>query len=189
MYAAWVEPVAEQLKENRAQVLEFARSLPPEAWGRPTSNDGWSCKDVLAHIGGGNDRMFQTILRSVIEREPLDPSILTIDTDTENARGVEERRGRTPDELIAELDEAGEEIQELLSGLTDVHKELRQDGFPMSLGEFLQLVQTESHDLEHLAQIRAALSMDQDRRDRPLPARPEGGGLSGPARRQAGAEA
>lgn len=156
-FATWVQPTAARLRESRTRVLEYARSLPAEAWSRPTGNEGWTCKDILAHIGGGNDRMFQKILRSVLAREPLDPALLRVDTDAENARGVTERRSWSVVKVIAELESTGEEIQELLSGLHEDDKDLHQDEFPMSLGEFLHLVYEESHDLEHLAQLRKAL--------------------------------
>ncbi len=65
-FAAWVEPYARQLSENRAEVVAFARSVPAEAWERPSPLDGWSYKDILAHIGKGNDQLFQKLLRQVI---------------------------------------------------------------------------------------------------------------------------
>ncbi len=155
--APWVEPIAKTLRESRAQVIRATREMFPEQWRMPSPLPGWSYQDILAHMGKGNDQLLQKILRSVVARERLDASIFDIDTDAENARGVEERRGRSAEELIAELEEAGEEIQELLSGLTEADEELGQDDLPMSLGEFLRLVQAEDHDREHLAQLRPAL--------------------------------
>ncbi len=46
-FAPWVEPIAARFRESRAELLEFARSLPSEAWSRPSPNTGWSCKDLL----------------------------------------------------------------------------------------------------------------------------------------------
>ena len=50
-FAPWVEPVAARLREGRAEIVELARSVPPEAWSRPSPNPGWRCKDLLAHLG------------------------------------------------------------------------------------------------------------------------------------------
>ncbi|HEY8767154.1 MAG TPA: maleylpyruvate isomerase N-terminal domain-containing protein [Dehalococcoidia bacterium] len=36
--------------EERAALLELLRSLPSEQWARPTVCDGWSIKDVAAHL-------------------------------------------------------------------------------------------------------------------------------------------
>ena len=156
-FAPWVAPIAAQLREGRTQVLGFARSVPAEAWARPSPLEGWTCKDILAHLAGGNDGMVQKILRSVVAREPVDRSVLATDTDAENARGVEERRGWSVEELIAELEADGQESQELLSRLTEADEDLRQDDLPLGLGEFLALVHAEDHDGLHLAQLRTAL--------------------------------
>jgi uncharacterized protein (TIGR03083 family) len=157
-FASWVEPIAARLRENRAEVVAFARSLPAEAWGRPSPLEDWTCKDLLAHIGKANDQLFQKLLRTVIAREPVDTSMFaTVDTDDENARAIEVRQGMSPEEVIAEVEAAGEEIQDLLSRLTEDDRKLRQEEPPFILEGFLQGVLRESHDLEHLAQLRTAL--------------------------------
>ncbi len=156
-FAPWVKPIAKTLRESRSQLIRETQQMFPEQWRMPSPLPGWSYQDILAHLGRGNDQLLQKILRTVIARERLEASIFTVDTDAENARGVEERRERSIEELVAELKEAGEEIQELLSGLTEADEELGQDYLPMSLGDFLRLVQTEEHDLEHLAHFRPAL--------------------------------
>ena len=157
-FAPWVTPFAAKQRDDKAQVLAFARALPADAWERPSGLDGWMVKDVLAHIGKGNDQLFQKLLRQVVAGGPVDTAIFRdVDTDGENARGVEERRGHTPEELIAELKEAADEIQDLLSQLTEEHEHLRQEDPPFIFKGFLGMVEKESHSLEHLAQIRAAL--------------------------------
>jgi len=156
-FAAWVQPVADRLRESRAQVLAFARSQPEEAWATPSTLDGWTCKDLLAHVGKGNDMMLQDILRAVITGRHLNRSIFAVDTDGENKRRVEERRERSVAEVMAEVAEAGDEVQELLSQLTEAHEAYTQDQPPFVLSGFMQLVEREDHDLEHLAQLRSAL--------------------------------
>jgi uncharacterized protein (TIGR03083 family) len=158
--ASWVQPVAAALAEGRAQVIAFARSAPPESWSQPSEVEGWTNKDVLAHIGRGNDQILQKLLRSVVAGDKVDLSMFAVDTDAANARGVEERRERTLDELIVELEESGDEIQELLSRLNDEDEHLRQDDPPFVLRGFLQFVAKEGHDLEHLSQLRAALEVN-----------------------------
>jgi uncharacterized protein (TIGR03083 family) len=157
-FAPWVEPVAAALADGRAQVIDFARSAPPEIWGRASGVEGWTNRDVLAHLAGGNDRVLQLVLQGVTERRPLDPSLMNPDTDQENARGVEERRSWPIERLIADLERDGDDVQELLSRLTDMDRDLREPGFPITLGEFLHVVQEEGHDMLHLAQMRSALS-------------------------------
>ena len=138
-------------------MLEYARAAPEDAWATPSPLERWNCKDVLAHIGKANDQMFQAILREVNAGRHLDRSIFAVDTDGDNERLVEERRERPVSEIIAELEEAGDEVQELLSQLTGEAEDYRQDDPPFILSGFMRLVHDEDHDGEHLAQIRAAL--------------------------------
>ncbi len=157
-FASWVELVAARTRESRARVLEYARARPEDVWATPSPLDGWSCKDVLAHIGRANDQMFQAILREVIAGRHLDRSIFAVDTDGDNERLVEERRERPVGEIVAELEESGDEVQELLSQLSDEDESYRQEDPPFILSGFIRLVHNEDHDEEHLAQLRTALA-------------------------------
>ena len=157
-FAPWVEPIAARHRKDDAQVLEFARSLPEEAWAQPSGLDGWTCNDVMAQIGNGNDQFYQQLLRQVIAGDKIDTSIfIDVDTDAENAAGVAERRILSPAEVVAEFEEAGEEVLDLLAGLTEEHEHLRQDDPPFILKGFMDLIGKESHSIEHLKQLKAAL--------------------------------
>jgi hypothetical protein len=157
MIAAWVSPVAAMLDADRLEVIAFARSAPPALWGQPSDLDGWTNRDILSHLAGGNDLLLQKLLRSVVAREPIDPALFQLDTDAENASGVEERRTWSLDRLIAELERDRAEVQYLLSRLTEEERDLRWTGFSLSLGELLRIIKEERHDLIHLEQMRAGL--------------------------------
>lgn len=158
MFAAWVAPIAAGHRRDGVKVLEFARALPDEAWGTPSGLDGWSCKDVLAHIGKGNDQLYQQLLRQVIAGGKVDTAIFRdVDTDAENAAGVAERRSLPPAGVIAEFEEASEEVQDLLAQLTDEHEHMRQEDPPFVLKGFMEMVMKESHSIEHLKQLKKAL--------------------------------
>ena len=160
-FAAWVGPFAAKLRADDEAVLAFARSLPEDAWSTPTENDGWTVKDLMAHIGKGNDQLFQGLLRQVIAGEKVDTEIFrTVDTDGENMAGVEARRDMSPAAVIAEYEASGEELQDLLSQLTDEHEHLTQDDPPFVLRTFLDLIDKESHSIEHLKQMKAALKVN-----------------------------
>lgn len=157
-FAPWVEPFAAHFRQNRAEVIAFARAVPAERWATPSPLPGWTCKDLLAHVGKANDQLFQQLLRTVIAGEPVDTRMfIEVDTDGNNASGVEQRRDRSAAEVIAEVEAAGEEIQGLLAQLTAEHEHLRQDDPLFDLKGFLHGARKESHDLEHLAQLRTAL--------------------------------
>jgi uncharacterized protein (TIGR03083 family) len=159
-FAAWVAPFAAKLRADDEAVLAFARSLPEDAWSTPTENEGWTVKDLMAHIGKGNDQLFQGLLRQVIAGEKVDTEIFrTVDTDGENMAGVEARKNMSPAELIAEYEDSGEELLGLLSQLTDEHEHLTQDDPPFHFKGFLGAVDKESHSLEHLKQMKAAVGV------------------------------
>ncbi len=94
------------------------------------------------------------MLRAAVGGEPFDMAITT-QLDDRNARMIEERKGRSVQELIAEVAAEGEETQELLGQLDEADEERRQEDAPMSLGEYLRFFPT--HDRDHLAQLRTAL--------------------------------
>lgn len=159
-FAAWVAPFAAKLRADDEAVLAFAGSLPDEAWSTPTENEGWTVKDLMAHIGKGNDQLFQGLLRQVIAAEKIDTEIFrTVDTDGENMTGVEARRYMSPAEVIAEYEAAAEELQDLLSQLTEEHEYLTQADPPFQLRGFFKAIEAESHSLEHLKQMKAAVEV------------------------------
>ncbi|MCH7580025.1 MAG: hypothetical protein IIB22_07255, partial [Chloroflexi bacterium] len=82
---------------------------------------------------------------------------IDVDTNAENAAGVAERRSLSPAHVIAEFEEAGEEVLDLLAGLTEEHEHLRQEDPPFILKGFIDMIDRESHSIEHLKQLKAAL--------------------------------
>jgi hypothetical protein len=154
-FAPWVAPSAEQLRQSRTEIARTARQLLPEHWSMPSPLEGWSYKDLLAHLATG-DWVFQTVLRAVTANEPFDLAKINLDyVNAGNVRLLEERKERSVEELIAEVAAEGEKTQELLVKLTDADEGRRQEGVPMSLAEGVR--QFPGHDQDHLAQLKTAL--------------------------------
>ncbi len=154
-YASWVEPVAERTSAVRMEFVEVARSIPAGDWDKSSPVAGWTYKDLLAHLAGDTGKNFLSILRAVVARERVDGSLLG-SPDDRNARDLEERRGRSVEELIAEIEADTEEHLDLVSRLSETDKDLRQDDIPTSLGEGLTN-DPGGHVRRHLAQLRTAL--------------------------------
>jgi len=154
-FPSWVEPVAAQLHESRSEVARTARKLLPEHWSMASPLEGWTYKDLLAHLATG-DWVFQTVLGAVVANKPIDLALVNVDyVNAGNAQRVADRTNRTPEELIAEVAAQGETTQELLSHLSEVNEGLTQEGAPMSLGDALRAFP--GHDRGHLAQLKTAL--------------------------------
>jgi uncharacterized protein (TIGR03083 family) len=159
-FVAWVKPVAEELRESRAEVARTAQQLLPEHWTMPSPLEGWSYKDLLAHLASG-DWVFQTMLRDVLGIEkglPENPSMTFVDEG--NARRLAERKDTSAEELIAEVGTSGETTQELLSQVSDaIDRGLvawrRPNGDPVTLEQWV--LGFARHDAMHLAQLRTAL--------------------------------
>ena len=158
-FAPWVEPIAAQHREGRRELVELARSLPVDAWSRPSPFPGWTFKDLLAHVAGDTGKNALRLLRSVAVDQRADQAQfdqLGEDVDARNERDVIERRERSVDALIVEIESDGEEWDELLARFGEEHRDLRQEGIPWSLGEALNM-NPGGHQREHLAQVRTAL--------------------------------
>lgn len=154
-YANWVEPIAAKDRESRTELLELVRTLSAGDWERPSPLEGWTLKDLLAHLAGGTGKNFQTILEAVVGRQQVDPSVLA-DVDAKNKQDVEDRKDKSIGELLSEIQGEGEAIDLLLARLTEEDKDLRQGNIPMSLGEGLSQ-DPGGHYRTHLADFKEAL--------------------------------
>ena len=161
-FAGWVEPIAQRDREGRAALLDYVRSAPTNIWEQPSLVDGWTCKDVLAHLAGDTGKWFSHMLHAALDGQQLDRTRVGpgVDVDAINRRDVEARRTWSLAELITEIEADGEEQEELLSRLTDDHNEFRLAEYMLS--ELLggnRSGNRGGHDREHLAQMREALEV------------------------------
>ena len=165
-FAPWVEPIAQRDREAREELLRFARSIPDEPWSLQSPLDGWTCRDVLAHLAGDTGKWFENILYSVLRDEPLDATRFGPEADINllNTLDIVTRRSHTVLELLAEIESDTRKHEEMLSSLTDDHEHQLLAPYSISLGEFLTSREAGNrggHDREHLAHIQAALAGTQ----------------------------
>ncbi len=104
--AIWV-PLTRLLAAHR-RVLAMARRLPAGAWEAPSAIDGWSRRDVLAHLAAHGAQHHRP-LAAALAGAPLtdwrpDPHDASIDTDAWNRRAVAARRDWPIDRLAGELE-------------------------------------------------------------------------------------
>jgi len=149
--AGWVAPIAAQLAAGRREVADVARSVPDEKWSEPSPAQGWTYKDMLAHLAVG-DWAIQHVLRSIVNGGPVDMSIVARFNEM-NEQYRQERAGRSVEELMGEAMSMGEETQRLLTGLKPGQEELQVARW--KLNELLQGFS--GHDPAHVAEFRTAL--------------------------------
>lgn len=152
-FASWVEPIAAELRAGREQIAEVARAMSAGAWMKESANPGWTNKDLLAHLTCG-DWGVQEGLRKIIAGETLRVGDFA-DVDGTNARNVGERKERSVEALIAEVEAEGEDTQQLLAQLSEQHETVTPEDAPMIMGDYLRMFP--GHDRTHLEQLRAAL--------------------------------
>jgi hypothetical protein len=159
-FLPWVEGPAKQMRESRAEVRRTAEKFLPELWTMPSPLEGWTYKDLLAHLASG-EWVFQTMLRDVLGIEKSLPKNATMAyVDEGNAQRLAAHKDSSVEELIAEITTAGETTQELLSKLTDeIDPRMvawhRPNGDPVTLEQWVQGFP--QHDVTHGAQLKTAL--------------------------------
>jgi uncharacterized protein (TIGR03083 family) len=155
-FTPWVAPIAGRMARTRAAIIEVARGLPDEAWSRPSPNDGWTYHDLLAHLADDTEKNLHAAVRAVAAGRDIDPALWD-DIDSRNARGVRDRRSRSIDELLAEIERDGEAMQELLTQIADEAEHRTQPEIRGTFGTFLR-DGLAGHDAFHLAQLRTAVT-------------------------------
>ena len=152
MQSTWAKPIADEMDKSASELLCFVRDQPPEFWEGPSRLQGWTRKDVLAHLAGDTGKVASHALRAAVHGEAwTHPPDFRDGGDAANAQDVSERSGRTMEQLIAEIEQDRREWQDLLSRVRDGDEDARWEGFPLSLGQYLRICQ--SHDREHLAHM------------------------------------
>ena len=83
-------------RDERADLLDFLKSLSPEQWEAPTLCSAWRVRDVVAHLLSYDDLSSPQLMR----RSAQGWFVLN----RVNAVGVTEYNQRTPEELVAFLE-------------------------------------------------------------------------------------
>ena len=123
------------------------RGVDLDRWSRPSTNPGWTTKDLLAHLATGYVVRL-AVLQSIVAtgRPGAVPS-----ADAANARNIEARRGTPVEDLVAEMLATRGMVLRLMQQLEDAHLDVvveLGDG-PARLGAHLP--DLSRHDLDHAA--------------------------------------
>jgi hypothetical protein len=155
-FAPWVEPIAERMGLTRAEIVALARSLPDDAWSRPSPNEGWTYHDLLAHLADDTNKNLHAALRAIADGRDIGAALFE-NIDARNARGVLDRRSQSIAQLIAEIERDGERMQELLARIREDDEHRTQRELHSTFGTFLREGLAE-HDARHLEELRTAMA-------------------------------
>jgi uncharacterized protein (TIGR03083 family) len=98
--------IATAMRDERTRLVSYLEALPEPAWDKPTLCEGWTVRDMVAHlIGNAADIVAQNIEGAGSVEY--------------NQRQIAERAGRSPAELLAEWAEAGPAFEAAIEALDD----------------------------------------------------------------------
>lgn len=144
------------LQGARDELLAVLKGLNDADWQRATPAEGWTIKDIVAHVGVGETGNL-TIAQRIIADE--DGVVAGFDLDRYNQRQVEKRRERNVTDLLADLASARQGTLALLAEVGDAQLDKRgkrTTGDETTVEQVFQ--QIARHDQMHVADIKKALS-------------------------------
>ena len=149
-----------EIARGRAEFEEAAAALGAERRTEPVFDDGWTFKDILAHI-----LTWEKIAMGVVRSggfsgpSPDEPESGQGVTDAINAKVYADNRDRALDDVVAESDRVYAELREFIAALPDgrLDERLTGEGDPPLVREMLS-GNGHEHYREHAAWIRAALA-------------------------------
>lgn len=101
------EEAVAQGEAEYAALLSMLRTLAAGDWARPTDCPGWTVREMVAHVNGAAEEAVRKRVqaRHLLVAQTRDRRIPTVDS--LSAQQVADRAGRTPDELVSELERLG----------------------------------------------------------------------------------
>ncbi len=160
-----LEAIVRELDSHRERFDSFCRSLSAEELVRPVPRSAWLVRDFIAHlatIDGPVAEMFRAVRRGE-DNGIRTPNGGRFDVDDWNERRVQERRGRTVEELLDEARREREALKHDLVALTpaDLERPLKFAGDakrpPATIPLGMYLAGWCKHDPMHVVDMCRAL--------------------------------
>ena len=141
------------LEAGFIELASIVRALHGD-WSAPAGDgyDGWSCKDLLAHLSSTEGSLARIVGSST---EPPRPGAEPFDADRWNSSQVRKRKDATEVDLLNEFDLGTTRLVEALTGM-----DLKQ---PVTIGPYTGMALGEAmaemleHQRHHLDDLRTAL--------------------------------
>ena len=128
---------------------ELVRSLDEKAWDTPSRCEGWTVGDIARHVVGD----WADVVAGRLDG---------LGTPEVTQRQVEERRGRSPEELAAELDQAAAVAVQIMDGIDDAAWEGPSPGdYDGTLGSGVEALYYDAY--LHADDMRASLGQPSER--------------------------
>ncbi len=153
----------QKMAEAREELVSTLKSLTPEQFNLPTRNEGWSVREVAAHIASAEGGM-EPILHRILNREPNQRETAgDFDLERYNNSRIRKRNDKTIEGLLEELQVSRDRILPILDRLTE--EDLDTSGYHPVAGDinlYGLFVVIYRHERTHTADIQQALSAAQN---------------------------
>lgn len=148
---ASIPAIISDLNFGRTKLLRAIDGLSRRELTELPIYDGWTIKDVLAHVIGWDQRVLRTLPLMVQNRASEVPSV---EVDEFNAESVAAWRNHSLAEVLVEVQSTHRQIVDIIAGLD--HKEIdtrrERHGKTITIRSYVIDVMTE-HEREHAAEI------------------------------------
>jgi uncharacterized protein (TIGR03083 family) len=139
-----VNPAIEGVRADRDALLEICWRLKPSDWAAASGCEGWTVKDLVAHLGA--------LFWAVVDASKL-PDVSGMPTEAGQEMLVRSRRDMTASAVLNDYAEVSEVALERLAELAQVDMEL-----PLGdLGTYPASVIPSAYSFDHFTHIRADL--------------------------------
>jgi uncharacterized protein (TIGR03083 family) len=150
--------IQEKLSAEREALLSFLEGLGQEDWTRPTANDPWTVRDLLAHLVGAELSQHGLIHMWLEGKTSMHPQF---DLVRWNAGQLNRREGRNVSQLLADLSAARRETLALLDRLAEQELDIMGEhpfwGQDSSIEHVLRGIYR--HERLHLEDMRKAVNV------------------------------
>ena len=146
--------IRSDLAECREALLTAIDTLTADEWDRPTSNPGWSAREILVHVTQAEPGLLGRMRRILDGTSQLPPGF---DLNVWNTRQVAKQRNAEVSLLVTSLNESRQNVLRFLDELTEDQLDIRGwhgSGKEMTLAEVFAI--SARHESTHARDILTA---------------------------------
>ncbi len=146
-----ISAIVSYLEYGRSQLLQSVEGLSQREATEIPIYEGWTVKDVLAHLIGWDQWVLCTLPLMVQNRANEIPGV---DEDAYNRKSVQAGQDKTVAELLLEIRSTQQQISELISNLDHVEIDMRRErhGRVITIRSYVIEVMVE-HERQHALEI------------------------------------
>ena len=145
-----------EIEAARRSLIDLVQNLDAESLALPTCCEGWSVKDILAHLSAGEAGLLQRA-RNAANGESTVPAP-GFNLNQHNQERIEQRRDWSVTQLVAEMNQNRAETLKFMETVPEEHLDRMGQLGPRQLTAGQIIAHIAHHEIEHAEHIRTAFS-------------------------------